>query len=62
MSHLDLIQEKASKVLYKLGRIVAATWGVRPEVRKVAYSVVSERIALYVPTIWYPFKVAHAEC
>lgn len=43
MSHLDHAQEKAINVLYMLSRLGTATWGRRPEVRKVVYSVVAEQ-------------------
>lgn len=44
MPHLDLIQEKATKVQYKLSMISAATCIVEPEFRNALYSGLAERI------------------
>lgn len=56
--HLDLVQEEANKLQYKLSRIATTTWGLIPEVRKAVHSVVAEPIVLYVAPIWHSNKVA----
>ncbi|GBL79861.1 hypothetical protein AVEN_28927-1 [Araneus ventricosus] len=41
------------KITEKARRIARATWGLRPEVVKVIYSVVIEEIIMYGNEIWY---------
>ena len=48
MSHLDFVQVKSRNVYYKLCR---ANWRLKLRVRKVIYSLVAERIVLYVASI-----------
>lgn len=56
--HLDLVQEEANKLQYKLSRIATTTWSLIPEVHKAVYSVAAEPIVLYVASIWHSNKVS----
>lgn len=57
MRHLDLIEEKAIKVKYKLNRIATAIWGVKPQVFRSVYKAVAEHIVLHAASIWYSSEI-----
>ena len=51
--HLARAEERASKMHYRLCRLSAATYGLKPELVKMVYSTVTERQVLYGAPIWY---------
>lgn len=58
MRHLDLMEEKAINVKYKLNRVATAIWGVKPQVFRSVYKAVAEHIVLHAASIWYSSKIA----
>lgn len=58
MPHLSAVQERAFHFLYKMDCLTATNWGIKPNLRKVLYQVVTEPIILYAASIWYTGNVA----
>lgn len=51
--HLNYLKDKVYRIYYKLCSISKATWDLEPNIIKLIYKSVTERIVLYGCIIYY---------